>query len=303
MRDNYPLVFIIGPTAVGKTEVGVELAKRMSAEIISCDSMLVYKEPRVLVDKPDDKALKEIKHHMVDIVSVEEEFDVYKFKKEVDSIITQYPEKRFIFVGGSGLYAKVLLDGIFEGGGSSPQLRENLLRIAQEKGVSSLYEKLKEVDPPASTKINPQDLKRIIRALEVYYLTNKPISLRQKEAKGYWGKFPIKIFGLYLERKLLYERINQRVEDMFRRGAVDEVRYLLKLNLSKTAEKILGIKEIKGFLEGRYTLQQAKELLKRNTRHFAKRQYTWFKKDKRIEWVEVKGLTFEEVTSKIRERL
>ena len=303
MRDNYPLIFIVGPTAVGKTEVAVELAERISAEIISCDSMLIYREPQILVNKPEDKILRNIKHYMIGIISVEEEFDVYKFKKEVDSIITQYPQKNFIFVGGSGLYIKVLLDGIFDEGGSSEELRQVLLREAQERGISFLYQKLRKLDPQASLKINPNDLRRIVRALEVYYLSKKPISLRQKEAKGYWGKFPIRIFGLFLDRKILYQRINQRAEEMFKRGALEEVRFLSNLKLSKTAQKILGIKEIEGFFQGRYDLDEAKELLKKNTRHFAKRQYTWFKKDKRVEWIDIQGLDPQATVLRIFNRL
>jgi tRNA dimethylallyltransferase len=284
---KYPLIFIVGPTATGKTEVAVELAKRISAEIISCDSMVVYKEPKILVNKPDCEIYKQARHHMIDIISVEEEFDVYRFKKEVDEIVEEnYPGKNLIFVGGSGLYVKILLDGIFDEGGPSFELRDNLKKAAKEKGIQHLYNKLKEVDLHAALKINPNDLRRITRALEIYYGTQKPISIRQKETKGYWAKFPIRIFGLSLNRKTLYDNINKRTGQMFEQGAVDEVKELFQRRLSKTAGKILGLKEIKNYLQGGCTKAESMEELKKNTRRFAKRQLTWFRKEKRIHWID-----------------
>lgn len=295
----------MGPTATGKTEIAVELAKKVSAEIISCDSMLVYKEPVILVNKPDKETLGDIKHYMIGLVSVEEDFDVYRFKKEVDEIVKEnYPYKNLIFTGGSGLYIKVILDGIFDEGPGSVQLRQGFIKQAQERGVSFLYNKLKEVDPEASIKINPNDLRRIIRALEVYYSTKKPISERQKEAKGYWDDFPVKIFGLFLDRKLLYERINQRTEAMFERGAVQEVEEVKKYTLSKTAEKILGISQINNYLSGKHSLANALDEVKKNTRRFAKRQFTWFRKDKRITWIDVErkspGRVAEEILNQLK---
>lgn len=160
-----------------------------------------------------------------------------------------------------------------------------------------MYEELKKVDPETAAKVN--DLRRIIRALEVYHLTGLPLSKKKQEAKGLWGSLPIKIFGLSLKREALYDRINKRVDEMLDKGAVKEVENLLKLDLSLTAKKIIGIKEIDGFSKGEYNIETAKELMKKNTRHLAKRQITWFKADRRIEWVDVDSLTPAQVKDEI----
>ena len=283
--------------------MAVALAEKISAEIISCDSMLVYRQPRIVVNKPDRKVLNKVRHHMIDLVSVEEEFDVHRFKKEVDAIISRlYPKKNLIFTGGSGLYVKVLLDGIFEGGGSSEELRKRLRQQAEEEGAGALHERLKQVDPEAAAKIDPNNLRRVIRALEVWYLTERPLSERQKEAQGYWGELPIRLFGLSLERKALYRRIDARAEDMFTKGAIEEVRDLGASPLSRTASKILGVPEITSFLSGEFDKKTALNELKKNTRRFAKRQLTWFKKDKRIEWIDIEGKSPEEIAEDIRIR-
>ncbi|MFC1514979.1 tRNA (adenosine(37)-N6)-dimethylallyltransferase MiaA [Candidatus Omnitrophota bacterium] len=290
MHNKYPLIFIVGPTAAGKTDVAVSLAEKISADIVSCDSMLVYREPRLLVNKPDRSVLDKTRHHLIDIVSVEEEFDVHRFKQEADAVISRlYPLKNLIFAGGSGLYIKILLDGIFEGGASSSELRQRLSEQAKAEGVQSLHDRLRRLDPDAAATIDPHDLRRIIRALEVGHLSDKPISVRQKEAQGYWGALPIKVFGLALERKTLYQRIDARTEEMFSRGAIEEAKELTRLALSKTAEKILGLPEISAYLCGTTDRATALDELKKNTRRFAKRQLTWFRKDKRIEWIDSGG--------------
>jgi len=300
MSPTYPLIFIVGPTASGKTDVAVELARRISADIISCDSMLAYKEPKILVNKPDAGFLNQIRHYMIDIVSVEEEFDVYRFKKEVDIILeNNYPKRNLVFVGGSGLYVKILLDGIFEGGSSSKDIREALIKEAEQGGIAILYQKLREVDGETAAKVNPNDLRRIVRGLEVYYLCKKPISERQREAQGYYRRFPTVVFGLKLNRALLYEKINKRTEEMFERGVVEEVRKILKLSLSKTAQGILGIKEIKEYLNGNCTKERSLEELKKNTRRFAKRQLTWFRKEERIKWIDIEGRDTSDIVAEI----
>ena len=180
---------------------------------------------------------------------------------------------------------KALLDGIFKGSSRNNELRVSLEEEAKIKGNNTLYKRLKSVDPAAARRIFPNDLKRIIRALEVYYTAGVPISEKQKEREGIWGKFTVKVFGVGIERSRLYKRINERVDRMFDEGAVSEVNELIKRPLSVTAAKIIGISEIKGYLEGKYAQNEAKRLMAKNTRNFAKRQLTWFRGDKRIEWV------------------
>ncbi len=282
------IIFIVGPTATGKTELSFNLSKQIKAEIVSCDSMLVYREPKIITSKPPEKILKEIKHHFINIISVKDTYDVFQYYIEATKVISDlYLRRRPVVVcGGTGLYMKAILDGIFKGSSRNDKLRQNLEKEAKEKGNLSIYNKLKEIDPPAAEKISPNDTKRIIRALEVYYTTGIPISKKQKEKRGLWGKYPIKIFGLTMERKILYEKINKRTEEMFREGAVEEVKNLLEMPLSITAQKIIGISEIKGYLEGKYSLDYARNLMAKNTRNFAKRQFTWFKRDKRIQWID-----------------
>jgi tRNA dimethylallyltransferase len=293
------IIFIVGPTATGKTEAAYQLAKKINAEIVSCDSMLFYKEASIITSKPPAYMLKEIKHHFIGNVSVENSCSVFDYFTEAEKLISNLFEKKTaqVVCGGSGLYIKALLDGIFKGVGEDTALRKELEDEAQKFGKEYLYEELKKVDSKTAEKA--KDLRRIIRALEVYRLTGIPLSQKKKEADGLWGKMPIKIFGLNFKREKLYERINERVEDMFQVGAVEEVKELLKLNLSNTAGKIIGIKEISGFLRGEYNIEQAKELMKKNTRNFAKRQLTWFRADKRIEWIERDDLTTEKVVNKL----
>ncbi|UCC95949.1 MAG: tRNA (adenosine(37)-N6)-dimethylallyltransferase MiaA [Candidatus Omnitrophota bacterium] len=245
----HPIIFITGPTATGKTELSFVLAKHLNAQIISCDSMLIYKEPRIITSKPSAYILKEIPHYFVNIISVKDSYNVFDYYREALQIVKNLFQKNTLHIvcGGSGLYIKAILDGIFEGASKDENLRKDLLKKAEKKGRNSLFEELKRVDPQTATRVSPRDLRRIIRALEVYYLTGVPISIKKTEREGLYGKYPIRIFGLRLSRTTLYEKINERVEEMFKEGAVDEVQKLLKLDLSITARKIIGIKEIEDF--------------------------------------------------------
>jgi tRNA dimethylallyltransferase len=259
--------------------------------------MLIYKGPQIITAKPNFRMLSEINHHFVGTISVEEAYSVFDYYSAATKTIRDLFHQNIpaIVCGGSGLYVKSLLDGIFEGVGRDEGLRKKLEERAHAYGKEYLYAELKSLDEPAAKKISPSDLKRIIRALEVYYLTGMPISKKQAYSFGLWQDLPIKIFGLRLERKELYRRIEERLERMFKEGAVDEVIGLRQFNLSLTAKKIIGIKEIGEYLDGRCTLEKAKEEMKKNTRHFAKRQMTWFRADKRIEWIDISGKTPEEV--------
>lgn len=284
------IIFIVGPTAVGKTEAACLLAQDLKTDIISCDAMQVYKEISILTAKPSRSILKKIKHHMVDIISIKDDFNVSFFYQRTQKIIACLCRKGKIpvVVGGSGLYMTILLDGIFEdNAGDRLSTRKKIQGLIKEKGFCWAYEKVKEVDPIAAQKIHPNDSRRIIRTLEVFETYGKPISQMHLDRHGLWGKYDIRIFALSSPREMLYERINQRVEEMFRLGAIDEVRRLLSKKMSRTALGIIGVKEIMEFLDGKITDYQAKELIKRNTRRFAKRQMTWFRKDHRLQWLEV----------------
>ncbi len=295
------IVFIVGPTAVGKTEVALRVARKLNGEIISCDSMQVYKEAAVVTGKPSAAQRKSVKHHLVDAVAVKEDFDVAEFSRRAIKAVAQVHRRKKlpVVVGGSGLYAAVLLDGIFKSGASKEKRRRELNAQCRKHGTTSLYERLQTLDPAAAGKIHPNDSRRIIRALEVG-MAGKPISELQKKRQGLWGKYDIVVFGLTMDRQELYGRIDGRVEEMFRRKAVEEIRKLRTMPLSRSASQIIGFKEIGGYLDGAYDLERAKYLMKRNTRHFAKRQWTWFRRDKRIQWIEIKK---DETAGDIADRL
>lgn len=295
------IIFLVGPTAVGKSGLAVKIAKKVNAEIISCDSMQVYRGMDILSSKPDRAARKAIRHHLLDVSGCNKEFSAALYRKLALRAIKDVHKRGKIpvFAGGSGLYMSVVIDGIFKGQDKNKALRQKLYEEAQGLGSLKLYNRLKSLDEEAARNIHPNDLKKVIRALEVCILTGKPFSLVKLNRKGIADKYEIKIFGLNKERGSLYNDINLRVDGMFKNGLVQEVRKLLQGRLSLTCKQAIGIKEVKGYLEGRYSIEEAKDLMKRNTRRYAKRQWTWFKKDKRICWLEAeKGNVAEEIINK-----
>lgn len=290
MPKNKPqILFLIGPTAIGKSRLAVQLAAKINAEIISLDSMQIYRGLDILSSRPSRQMRKKIRHHLLDIVNPDQEFDAAEYRKLALKKIKEIQARGKIplFAGGTGLYLNIIIDGIFKNVKKDEALREKLYAQAAKKGNAFLHNKLKKIDPVAASKIHPNDTKRIIRAIEVYQLTGKPISRLWKTRKGLdTKKYEINVFGLNKEREGLYRDINQRVEDMFSQGLVNEVQAVLAKNPSLTCRQAIGIKEIQGYFEGKYGLEYAKELIKKNTRNYAKRQLTWFRKDKRIIWLE-----------------
>jgi tRNA dimethylallyltransferase len=283
------IIFLVGPTGVGKSAVALQMAESLNAEIVSCDAMLVYREVAIANDKPTPEERKRVMHHMIDCVSVTEDFDVARYRKEAIEVIEDIHKRGKVplIVGGSGMYVTILLDGIFEANNEDPALRRQLQEDAKILGVEKLYLRLKKVDPVSAERINARDERRIVRALEVYVSNRKPISQLQKERSGLWGKYYIKILALTRERQELYDRVNQRVDQMFERGLIQEVKRLNQLTLSRTAGGLIGLPEVNGFLQGKFSIEETKELMKMNTRHYVKRQLTWFRKEKRLDWVTV----------------
>lgn len=283
------LIFIVGPTAVGKSEISLILAQRLNAEIVSCDALQVYREIAIANDKPSAKAHRLVPHHLIDVVSVTEDFNVARYRELAVSAIQEIQAcgKTAMIVGGSGMYMSVLLDGIFEGIIADDELREELIREITVKGPAVTHERLKVLDPQAAAKIHPNDPQRIIRALQVTLSTGQPFSQLQQKREGLWGKMPIKIFVLNRPREELYQRVEARIDDMFTQGLVEEIKQILALPLSTTSRKIIGIPEITGYLNGEYDLERAKYLMKLNTRHYVKRQLTWFRRDKRLTWIDI----------------
>jgi len=288
-NNRQTIIFIIGPTAVGKSEVAVELAQKIDAEILSCDSMQIYRGMKILSCQPSPPLRKKVPHHLIGFVSPSLNYDVSQYRKKAMRKIKEVLKKGKtpLFVGGTGLYVSALVDGIFEQETKNPQIRARLLNEVKKYGNMLLYQRLEKIDPVACQKIHPNDTKRIVRALEVFEATGIPISQLQRKRKGLSAEFEVKIFGLLRPRNQLYARINQRVEKMFDEGLVSEVKKLLQKTLGLTAQYAIGIRELSGYFSHLYSLDKAKELVKRNTRRYAKRQLCWFRKDKRILWIDV----------------
>ena len=284
---NSQIIFIVGPTAVGKSDIAMELAKRVDGEIVSCDSMQVYRECPIASNQPSLEQKTQVAHHCVGCVSVTDNFNVNRYQhiasQAIEDILSR--QKIPIVVGGSGLYVNALLYGIFESQGADLELRDKLLKEAQDSGAEILHQRLAQLDPKSAEHIHPNNIKRVIRALEVCLTHQTPMSEIQKHRRGLAEKYSFKIFGISMERLALYDRINRRVLKMIEDGLIVEIQSLDDKNLSQTARYLIGVREIQGFLKGEWDLNHAVERMQLTTRHLAKRQMTWFRRDERIEWI------------------
>ncbi|MBU0759613.1 MAG: tRNA (adenosine(37)-N6)-dimethylallyltransferase MiaA [Candidatus Omnitrophica bacterium] len=290
--------FLVGPTASGKTALSLKLAKRLNAEIISCDSMCVYKGMDILTSKPSKAVRKKIRHHLIDLIPPAREFNVAMYRdlalEAIEDIFKR--GKTPLFVGGSGLYVNSVVDGLFCSSKKDTRFRKKQEKLAKRYGKRYLYNKLRRIDLESAAKIHPNNLRYVIRALEIYHTEKKRPSEVRKNREPL--KYNVKIFGVNSGRDVLYKNIDNRVEAMFRSGIVNEVKKLSKTRPGITARGALGYKEILGYLKGEYALEEAKEMLKKNTRHFARRQITWFRADSRIDWLNVQGETLDSVNLK-----
>ncbi len=281
---------IVGPTCSGKTSLSLSLAKQLNSEIISADSRQIYKYLNIGTAKPSIKELKSVKHHLIDFLDPIEDYNVSKFEKDALQKISRIinNKKIPIVVGGSGLYIRAIVDGIFDTVDTDESIRENLMDERKKFGNDYIYEKLKKFDSKTASTLLPQNWKRIIRALEVYFITGTPIWKHQEEYKREVDLTFLQ-FGLNWDRKVLYENIENRVDEMIELGLVEEIKSLLENGYTKelNALNTVGYKEIIEYLEDKISLERAVELIKRNTRRYAKRQLTWFRKDERIKWLDV----------------
>jgi len=292
--NSRSVIILLGPTCVGKTGASILLARSLDTEIISADSMQVYRHMDIGTAKPDRRERALVRHHMIDIVEPSESFSAGRYVEAVKGIIDSLHVKKRIpvVVGGTGLYIKAMTRGIFGGPSADWNLREELLS-REEKKRGSLYAHLKEIDPAAASKIMPSDMRRIIRALEVCLTARAKISeIREKGTMPLPYDF-IKV-GLTRERGELYGLIEERVDAMLGRGLVGEVRNLLAMNPGKTALQAIGYKEIGAYLRGEYSLDETVGLIKKRTRNYAKRQVTWFRTEEGIRWIDVTGLSTSE---------
>ena len=285
------VIVIVGPTASGKTALSIELAKQIKGEIVSCDSMQIYKDMNIGSAKPSLEEMQGIKHYMIDIVEPDKRFSVAEYKKQAEQAIEEILSKGKmpIVIGGTGLYADSLIYGI-----EYPEIefdknyRNELENIANSKeGLLNLYEKAKEIDSKAIEKISPNDKKRILRILEIYHSTGKTKTELEAESRKNEVKYDYRVFVINMDRQILYNRINKRVEIMIENGLIEEVKNLLdKYKEFPTAMQGLGYKEVVEYLNGYLTKDEMIEKIKQETRRYAKRQLTWFRKNKNTIWID-----------------
>jgi len=294
LPDNSKLpkvIAILGPTAIGKSKFAFELAKKINAEIVSADSMQVYKYFDIGTSKPSPSDQKEVKHHLIDIVEPNQEFNAGLYRKRAIPIINRLHKnkKRIVVVGGTFLYVKVLLTGLIEDIPVDKKLRNSLEKLKNKEGISYLYNKLKEIDTDSANKIHKNDYIRIQRALEVYYLTGTRISELQSLHGFNKKEFNVFKVALTTDREYLNKTINERVDRMIELGLVDEVSSVRSLGYGKDLKpmKSIGYKEINRYLDSELTLDDAVELIKRDTRRFAKRQINWLKSEEELNWYDI----------------
>ncbi len=283
---------IVGPTASGKSAVAIALARKLKAEIISFDSLQVYKYLNIGTAKPTRKELSQARHHLISICDPDEEFNAGMFTRLAGLKIKQLEKqgKNVVLAGGTGLYLKALLEGLSEAPPKDQQLRRKMAAKAKKYGKKYLYKRLIKIDPVAAARIHPNNVERVIRALEIFYQTGKPFS--QWQQKTVAPRYQARIIGISRNRQKLYERIDQRVEDMFRQGLVREVRSLLKKGYSPKLKPLqsLGYRQVCQYLDGKLTLPEAIYQTKLDTRHYANRQLSWFRHTKGIKWFPMKDI-------------
>jgi tRNA dimethylallyltransferase len=282
------IVVICGATGIGKTAVGIELAELLGGEIISADSMQIYRYMDIGTAKPTPSEVARIRHHMIDIVNPDEDYDAVRFSRQARERIRNIISRGLIpfVVGGTGLYIKALLHGLFESRPVDPEIRSRLRRIAGEQGGAYLFERLKQVDPETAGRLHPNDAYRIIRALETIESSGQSISALHRNHRFEDDPFWTFKIGLQMERPALYDRIDRRVELMVESGLVKEVRGLLNAGYHPGLKSMqsIGYRHVVGYLEEKMPWDECVRTLQRDTRRFAKRQFTWFGADKQVHW-------------------
>ncbi len=288
MEQKIPLVVIAGPTASGKTAAGVYLAKQLNGEVVSADSMQIYREMTIGTAKPVPEEMEGIPHHLIDFVDPSDSFSVAEYVQLAQQKIGEIHSrgKLPILVGGTGLYISSLVDNIqFSESESDIAYREQMIALAQQEGAQALWEKLSEVDPAAAQKIHPNNVGRVARALEVYHTTGIPISAHQERSRTKPSPYALCMMALsFRDRQKLYDRINLRVSLMVQQGLEQEARQLIQKGYGATSFQAIGYKEMGAYLAGEETLEEACEHIRQESRRYAKRQLTWFRRDERYHW-------------------
>ena len=284
------VIVIAGPTASGKTALAIQLAKEINGEVVSADSMQIYKEMNIGTAKPDKEEMDGIKHHLMDFISPDQRYSVADYKKDAKNAIKEILKngKVPIIVGGTGLYINSLIYEIdFNEIETDLKYRQELEKAVEEKGLEYLYDKAVIIDKEAMEKISKNDKKRILRVLEIYHQTGKTKTMLEKESRTREVEYDYKVFAINMDRKILYDRINRRVDIMLERGLVDEVKSICeKYKQFPTAMQGLGYKEVVEYLENRINKEEMIEKIKQESRRYAKRQLTWFRKIENIIWLD-----------------
>ncbi|HPR39586.1 MAG TPA: tRNA (adenosine(37)-N6)-dimethylallyltransferase MiaA [Oscillospiraceae bacterium] len=286
-----PVVAVAGPTASGKTALAVEIAKEFGGEIVSCDSMQIYKDLSVGTARPTEEEMQGIPHHLVGFAGLQDDYSVADYVSNAKKAVAEIHARGKVPVvcGGTGLYMDSLLGNIeFSEIKSDPALREELKKYLEEHGPEALHEKLRELDPELAAKLHPNNAGRVIRAIEVCELTGIPMSEHQRRSKEHPAPYETAWIGLcFSDRETLYAHINRRTEEMLKSGLLDEAKLLLERGGSGTVMQAIGYKELFPYLRGEQTLAEALEILKQETRRYAKRQLTWFRRNDEIQWYSV----------------
>lgn len=297
--DKPKVIVIAGPTASGKSNLAIELAKKIGGEIISADSMQIYKEMDIGTAKVSKEEMQGIKHYMIDFVPPNKRYSVSAYKKEAENCICEILKRAKvpIICGGTGLYINSLIYGIeFAEEEIDEAYRNTLNEIAEKEGLETLYNRAVKIDPEAMKKISRNDKKRIIRVLEIYHKTGKTKTDQDLESRKNEVKYDYKVFAINMNREILYDRINKRVDIMIEKGLIDEVKSIIKkYDEFPTAMQGLGYKEVVEYLQGNITKEEMIEKIKMETRRYAKRQITWFKKNKETNWLEGENLVSENI--------
>jgi len=289
MEYKIPVIAVVGPTASGKTGLAVEIAKNFNGEVISADSMQIYSELSVGTAKPTEKEMCGIPHHLVGFVSVNKEYSVVNYiedaKKAIDNVVSR--GKIPVICGGTGLYIDSLLTNTeFSEIKSDPKIKQELLELAEKNGKASLFEKLKVVDPETAAKLHYNNIGRVVRALEVYEVTGITISEHQKNSRLSPSPYDVCYIGTnFRDRAKLYSRIEERIDKMLENGLVSEAKFLFEHGAHGTAAQAIGYKEFYPYFDGNESFEEAVDILKKETRHYAKRQLTWFRRNEKINWV------------------
>ena len=287
--EKIKILGVVGPTASGKTELAVELAKAYNGEVVSCDSMQIYKHINIATAKPTEAEMQGIKHHLIDFLDLDKSFSVADFVSLATDCVKDINDrgKLPVLCGGTGLYFTSFIDNIsFSDSGADPEYRLELEKRAETEGAEALLAELAEFDPETAAKLHPNNLKRIIRAMEHYKSSGITISEQNRLSRAVPSPYNPLILGItFKDREKLYERINARVDIMLKNGLLDEAEWYFSQKNVATASAAIGYKELGAYFKGECSLEEASENLKQETRRYAKRQLTWFRRDKRVHWI------------------